>query len=78
MQKSVYRTGERRPRPAGRGFARLLAGINPGDEVMVTRLDRLARSTGDRLNTLRRSPPRKPVSNHLATHEPTPGHRTSG
>ena len=52
MQKSVYRSGERRPRPIGRGFARLLAGINPGDVVMVTRLDRLARSTGDLSNTL--------------------------
>jgi DNA invertase Pin-like site-specific DNA recombinase len=31
---------------------RLLAGINPGDVVMVTRLDRLARSTRDLLNTL--------------------------
>jgi DNA invertase Pin-like site-specific DNA recombinase len=30
----------------------LLAGINPGDVVMVTRLDRLARSTRDLLNTL--------------------------
>jgi DNA invertase Pin-like site-specific DNA recombinase len=38
--------------PTGRGFARLLAAINPGDVVMVTRLDRLARSTGDLLNTL--------------------------
>jgi DNA invertase Pin-like site-specific DNA recombinase len=31
---------------------RLLAEINPGDLVMVTRLDRLARSTRDLLNTL--------------------------
>jgi DNA invertase Pin-like site-specific DNA recombinase len=31
---------------------RLLAGIVPGDVVMVTRLDRLARSTRDLLNTL--------------------------
>src|SRR5271169_2054253 len=31
---------------------RLLAGMNPGDVVMVTRLDRLARSTRDLLNTL--------------------------
>jgi DNA invertase Pin-like site-specific DNA recombinase len=31
---------------------RLLARINPGDEVMVTRLDRLAHSTRDLLNTL--------------------------
>src|SRR6266481_3975954 len=31
---------------------RLLTGIGPGDVVMVTRLDRLARSTRDLLNTL--------------------------
>ena len=31
---------------------RLLAGIGPRDVVMVTRLDRLARSTRDLLNTL--------------------------
>src|SRR6201986_2840784 len=31
---------------------RLLAGLNAGDVVMVTRLDRLARSTRDLLNTL--------------------------
>src|SRR6266436_249894 len=31
---------------------RLLAGISPRDVVMVTRLDRLARSTRDLLNTL--------------------------
>jgi DNA invertase Pin-like site-specific DNA recombinase len=31
---------------------RLLAGIGPGDVVMVTRLDRLARSTRDLLDTL--------------------------
>jgi DNA invertase Pin-like site-specific DNA recombinase len=30
----------------------LLAGIETGDVVMVTRLDRLARSTRDLLNTL--------------------------
>jgi DNA invertase Pin-like site-specific DNA recombinase len=31
---------------------RLVAGIGPGDVLMVTRLDRLARSTRDLLNTL--------------------------
>src|ERR1700730_11427166 len=31
---------------------RLLAALRPGDVVMVTRLDRLARSTRDLLNTL--------------------------
>jgi DNA invertase Pin-like site-specific DNA recombinase len=41
---------------------RLLAEINSGDVVMVTRLDRLARSTRDLLNTLAASPARKPAS----------------
>jgi DNA invertase Pin-like site-specific DNA recombinase len=41
------------PRPAGRPqFRRLLAGIGPRDVVMVTRLERLARSIRDLLNTL--------------------------
>jgi DNA invertase Pin-like site-specific DNA recombinase len=55
---------------------RTLAALDAGDVLMVTRLDRLARSTRDLLNTLRRSPPRRPVSNPLATHGPTPRHRT--
>jgi DNA invertase Pin-like site-specific DNA recombinase len=33
-------------------LARLLAGLDDGDTVIVTRLDRLARSTRDLLNTL--------------------------
>jgi DNA invertase Pin-like site-specific DNA recombinase len=46
-----FGSGERgQDRPAA--LRRLLAGINPGDVVMVTRLDRLARSTRDLLNTL--------------------------
>src|ERR1700738_962362 len=50
--KKVFREvagGDRTDRPQLR---RLLAGIGPGDVVMVTRLDRLARSTRDLLNTL--------------------------
>jgi DNA invertase Pin-like site-specific DNA recombinase len=37
-----------RPRPA----SRLIEALEPGDVLMVTRLDRLARSTRDLLNTL--------------------------
>src|SRR5271167_4197984 len=50
--KKVYRevaSGAKTDRPQLR---RLLAGIGPRDVVMVTRLDRLARSTRDLLNTL--------------------------
>src|ERR1700736_5098970 len=50
--KKVFRevaSGAKTDRPQLR---RLLAGIGPGDVVMVTRLDRLARSTRDLLNTL--------------------------
>src|ERR1700757_1561766 len=43
---------------------RLVSELDAGDVVMVTRLDRLARSTGDLLNTLARSPRRKPASAH--------------
>jgi DNA invertase Pin-like site-specific DNA recombinase len=50
--KKVYRevaSGAKTGRPQLR---RLLAGIGPGDVMMVTRVDRLARSTRDLLNTL--------------------------
>jgi len=41
------------PRPTGRSFAGCWPrSVGPGDVVMVTRLDRLARSTRDLLNTL--------------------------
>ena len=39
------------PRPSAR-FRRVLDQLDAGDVLMVTRLDRLARSTRDRLNTL--------------------------
>src|SRR6202011_326379 len=50
--KKVFRevaSGAKTDRPQLR---RLLAALGPGDVVMVTRLDRLARSTRDLLNTL--------------------------
>jgi DNA invertase Pin-like site-specific DNA recombinase len=51
MQEGVPRSGERREdRP--RAARKLLAGLDSEDVVMVTRLDRLARSTRDLLNTL--------------------------
>jgi DNA invertase Pin-like site-specific DNA recombinase len=46
-------SGAKRERPQ---LARLLASLSPGDVVLVTRLDRLARSTRDLLNVLGASP----------------------
>jgi DNA invertase Pin-like site-specific DNA recombinase len=42
-------SGAKRDRPQ---LARLLASLSPGEVVLVTRLDRLARSTRDLLNVL--------------------------
>jgi DNA invertase Pin-like site-specific DNA recombinase len=50
--------------------------LDAGDVLIVTRLDRLARSTRDLLNIWRRSPRRKPASDHSATHGPTRRRRT--
>jgi DNA invertase Pin-like site-specific DNA recombinase len=46
-----------------------ITALEAGDVLMVTRLDRLARSTRDLLNT-------PPGSARLATHGPTPPRRT--
>jgi predicted site-specific integrase-resolvase len=56
---------------------RALDALSPGDVLMVMRLDRLARSTRDLLNSLRRSPASKPDSVRSATHGPTPPRRTA-
>jgi len=52
---------------------RLLDQLDAGDVVMVTRLDRLARSTRDLLNVLATSSRRKPVSARSAIHGPASG-----
>jgi DNA invertase Pin-like site-specific DNA recombinase len=57
---------------------RAIAALEPGDVLTVTRLDRLARSTRDLLNTSTPSPARRPVSAPLPTHGPTPPRRTGG
>jgi DNA invertase Pin-like site-specific DNA recombinase len=49
MQKSLPRSGAKTDRAQLR---RLLDGLEAGDVLTVTRLDRLARSTRDLLNTL--------------------------
>jgi DNA invertase Pin-like site-specific DNA recombinase len=48
--------------------------IDQGDVLMVTRLDRLGRSTRDLLNTLAT----RAGSDPWATHGPTPPHHTGG
>ncbi len=51
---------------------RALDQLDAGDVLMVTRLDRLARSTRDLLNTLAAIADRRPASGPLATPGPTP------
>jgi DNA invertase Pin-like site-specific DNA recombinase len=51
-------------------LGRLLDQLDAGDVLMVTRLDRLARSTRDLLNTLAVITDKKAVSAHSATHGP--------
>ena len=55
---------------------RALAQLDAGDVLTVTRLDRLARSTRDLLNTLAQSPTRARASVPLPTHGRTPRPRT--
>ena len=56
---------------------RVIEALEPGDVLMVTRLDRLARSTRDLLNTLAAITDRKPVSARSTTHGPTPRRPTA-
>jgi len=56
---------------------RVLARLDAGDVLMVSRVDRLARSTRDLFNTLARSPARAPVSDRSATRGPTLPRRTA-
>jgi hypothetical protein len=63
--------------PTGRSFAGCLAEIGPGDVVIVTRLDRLARSTRDLLNTLAAITGKKAGFRSLADAWPTPPRRTA-
>ena len=54
------------------GLRQVLGRLGKGDVLMVTRLDRLARSTRDLLNTLAAIAVREAGSGPLATHGPTP------
>ena len=57
---------------------RAIAKLEEGDVLMVMRLDRLARSTRDLLNTLRPLPRITPAFVRWAMFGLTPPHRTAG
>jgi DNA invertase Pin-like site-specific DNA recombinase len=52
--------------------------LDAGNVVMVTRIDRLARSTRDLLNTLAAITGKKAGFRRSATHGPTPPHHMGG
>jgi|SRR5271166_1172599 len=56
---------------------RVLDQLDTGDVLTATRLDRLARSTRDLLNTLASITGKGPASARSATHGRTPPHRTA-
>ena len=78
VQEGVPGGGERSQGPTARSFGACSAKLDAGDVLMVTRLDRLARSTRDLLNTLPRSPTARPGSAPSATHGRTRRRRTGG
>jgi DNA invertase Pin-like site-specific DNA recombinase len=59
-------------------LSNLVSELAPGDVVMMTRLDRFARSTRDLLNTLAAITEKKAGFRSLTTHGPTPPRRTAG
>ena len=59
-------------------LGRLLNRLAAGDVLMVTRLDRLARSTRDLLNILDRVPRSAPAFARWLTPGPTPRRRMAG
>jgi DNA invertase Pin-like site-specific DNA recombinase len=75
--RSVPRGGERRE--AGRAqLRRALEALQPGNVLTVTRLDRLARSIRDLLNTLASIADRKAGFRSLAMRGLTPPRYTAG
>jgi len=56
---------------------RAIDALGAGDVLVVTRLDRLARSTRDLLNTIHAITEKRRGSNHWPIRGPTPPHRTA-
>ena len=73
---NIYREKVTGARADRRELLRMLDQLAPGDVVTVTRIDRLARSTRDLLDTLAAISGKQADSVHSATHGPTPRHRT--
>ena len=76
--KKVFREPASRAKTDPAQLRKALDQIDAGDVLIVTRLDRLARSTRDLLNTLAAVTEKKAASAPLATHGPTPPHHTGG
>jgi DNA invertase Pin-like site-specific DNA recombinase len=76
--KKVFREVASGAKTDRRQLRRMLDLLEGGDVLMVTRLDRLARSTRDLLNTLGTIPIARPGSDRSGTHGPTPRPRTDG
>src|ERR1700730_16287174 len=73
--KRVFREVASGARADREQLRRLLDSLASGDVVTVTRLDRLARSTRDLLNTLAAITGKWPVSDPSPTHGRTPPRR---
>jgi DNA invertase Pin-like site-specific DNA recombinase len=76
--KKVFRETASEAKTDRAELRKLLAKLDAGDVLMVTRLDRLARSTPDLLTPLPQSLTARPGSAFWATHGPTPPHHTGG
>ena len=76
--EKVFRETASGAKTERRELARALRALDDGDTLLVTRLDRLARSTRDLLTRWRRSPRRARAFVPLATHGRTRRHRTGG
>ena len=69
---------QRREDATGSSSSEFVNALDEGDVLLVTRLDRLARSTRDLLNTLALIADRKAGFRSLGIHGPTPRPRTDG
>ncbi len=76
--EKVYREVVSGARTERAQLRRLLAALGPGDVLVVTRLDRLARSTRGLLNTLAAITGRQAGFRSLGDAGPTPPRRMAG